>query len=91
MDLEAILNLLKDYDLPTIIAGIIVYIHINRKLNTVSEIHRKVDLNAITTSRNIEYIKREIDAHRDIDEKTFVDLAKDIKKIHKKLNNIGTI
>tara|TARA_R110002126_G_scaffold79757_3_gene197825 strand:+ start:1494 stop:1823 length:330 start_codon:yes stop_codon:yes gene_type:complete len=109
MDLEAILNLLKDYDLPTIIAGIIVYVHINRKLNTVdkavnnrapedmtlsqevSEIHRKVDLNAATTSRNIEYIKKEIDAHRDIDEKTFVDLAKDIKKIHKKLNNIGTI
>jgi hypothetical protein len=109
MDLETILNLLKDYDLPTIILGIIVYVHINRKLNTVdkavnnrapdaltlsqevSEIHRKVNMNNTTTSRNIEYIKKEIDLHIEVDEQEFLKIGKDIKKIHKKLSNIDTI
>lgn len=101
MELEVILNLLKDYDLPTIIIGTIVYFHINKKLNTVdkavnqrpqdsmtisqevSEIHRKVDVSATKT----DYMIKELDAHRELDESTFLGIASDIKDIHKRINS----
>ena len=103
MDFETILSLLKDYDLPTIVLGIYVYIHINKKLNTVdkavncrtpdamtisqevSEIHRKVDVNATTQARNIEYLKNEMDNNRHLNEKTFINIGKDIKTLNKRV------
>lgn len=104
MDFETILNILKDYDLPTLLLGLFVYMHINKKLNTVdkavncrpensmtisqevSEIHRKVDVAGVKT----EYIIKELDAHREIDEKEFSDIAKDIKDLHKRLTQIAS-
>jgi hypothetical protein len=82
MDFETILNLLKDYDLPTIILVVYFYTFINKKLTVVdkavncrppdamtisqevSEIHRKVDVNATTQARNIEYVKEHFNVYQ---------------------------
>jgi len=103
MDLESILSVLKDYDLPTIILGIYVYMHINKKLTVVdkavncrkpdamtisqevSEIHRKVDVNATTQARNIEYLKNEMDNNKDSNKKQFSAIGKDIKSLNKRM------
>ena len=106
MDLEAILSVLKDYDLPTIILGIYFYTFINKKLTIVdkavncrkpdamtisqevSEIHRKVDVNATTQARNIEYLKSEMDNNKETSEKTFQCISKEIKDLNKRVTNI---
>ena len=85
MEFSLLLEVLKDYDLPTILMGVVIYSYLNKKLNAVdkavncrpadsmtisqevSEIHRKVDVSAIKQ----EYIAKELDAHRDVDEKEF--------------------
>jgi hypothetical protein len=103
MDLETILTILKDYDLPTILIGFFVYLQVNKKLNTVdkavnqrgpdaltisqevSEIHRKVDVSA---TKN-DYIIKELDAHREVDEKQFLGIATDIKGLHKRVTNLA--
>jgi len=103
MDLESILSVLKDYDLPTIMLGIYVYMHINKKLTVVdkavncrppdamtisqevSEIHRKVDVNATTQARNIEYIKKEMDNNKISSDKQFLAIGKDIKSLNKRI------
>ena len=51
----------------------------------VSEIHRKVDVNATTQARNIEYIKQEMDNNKLSSEKTFQGISKDIKSLNKKV------
>ena len=104
MELATMLEIFRDYDLPTIIIGIFVYLHINKKLNTVdkavncrpensmtisqevSEIHRKVDVEAVKA----DYMIKELDAHRDIDEKEFSNIAKDIKGLHKRVAQIAS-
>ena len=104
MDFETILNLLKDYDLPTLLLGVFVYMHINKKLNTVdkavncrpensmtisqevSEIHRKVDVAGVKA----DYMIKELDAHREVDEKEFSDIAKDIKGLHKRVTQLAS-
>ena len=109
MDFETILNLLKDYDLPTIILGVYVYMHINKKLNTVdkavncrtpdsltisqevSEIHRKVDVNATTQARNIEYLKNEMDNNKASTEETFQGISKDIKTLNKRVTSMSKV
>jgi len=109
MDLESILSVLKDYDLPTIILGVYVYMHINKKLTVVdkavncrppdamtisqevSEIHRKVDVNATTQARNIEYIKKEMDNNKDTSEKTFQCISKDIKALNKRVTSMSKV
>ena len=106
MDLESILSVLKDYDLPTIILGVYFYTFINKKLNVVdkavncrppdamtisqevSEIHRKVDVNATTQARNIEYIKKEMDNNKETSERTFQCISKEIKDLNKRVTNI---
>jgi len=103
MDFETILNLLKDYDLPTIILVVYFYTFINKKLTVVdkavncrppeamtisqevSEIHRKVDVNATTQARNIEYIKKEMDNTKYLNEKQFSTIGKDIKDLNKRV------
>lgn len=102
-DFLQILNALKDYDVITIILGTVVYLHIKKKLETVdkavnqrgpgqmtisqevSEIHRKVDISATKQ----EYLVREIDAHRALDEKEFIKIGKDIRDINHRLSNIA--
>lgn len=97
------LNVLKDYDLPTIVLGVIVYIQVKKKLEVVdkavnqrgpgqmtlseevSEIHRKVDI----VSVQHEYLVKEIDAHRSLDEKEFVRIGKDIRDINKRLTEMA--
>ena len=104
MELITMLEIFRDYDLPTIIIGIFVYVHINKKLNTVdkavnnrpadsltlsqevSEIHRKVDVADVKS----DYMIKELDAHRAIDEKEFSDIAKDIKGLHKRVTQIAS-
>ena len=51
----------------------------------VSEIHRKVDVNATTQARNIEYIKKEIDNTKYSSEKQFSIIGKDIKDLNKRV------
>ena len=51
----------------------------------VSEIHRKVDVNATTQARNIEYIKKEIDNNKISSEKQFSIIGKDIKSLNKRM------
>jgi len=107
MDIETILNLLKDYDLPTIILGIYFYTFINKKLTVVdkavncrppnamtisqevSEIHRKVDVNASTQARNIEYLKSEMDNNKHSSQKQFLTIGKDIKSLNKRVTNLN--
>jgi hypothetical protein len=102
MEIETILTILKDYDLPTIMIGVFVYLHINKKLSVVdkavnnrapesltmsqevSEIHRKVDVSATKA----DYMIKELDAHRDVDEKAFLEIGKDIKGLHKRVSDI---
>jgi hypothetical protein len=57
----------------------------------VSEIHRKVDVNATTQARNIEYIKNEIDNNKDATEKTFQIISKDIKALNKRVTAISKV
>lgn len=107
MDIETILNLLKDYDLPTIILGIYFYTFINKKLTVVdkavncrppnamtisqevSEIHRKVDVNATTQARNIEYLKSEMDNNKHYSENQFLTIGKDIKSLNKRVTSLN--
>ena len=109
MEFTELLNILKEYDLPTILMGISFYVFINKKLNTVdkavncrtpdsmtisqevSEIHRQVDMNATTQARNIEYIKNEMDRHRELDERTFVVISRDIKSLNKRVTVLSKI
>ena len=51
----------------------------------VSEIHRKVDVNATTQARNIEYLKNEMDNNKDLTEKQFLTIGKDIKSLNKRM------
>jgi hypothetical protein len=103
MELDAFLTLIKDYDLPTILIGVLAYIYINKKLTVVdnavnnrpagsptlsqevSEIHRKVDVSAVKQ----DYITKELDAHRKVDEETFEDIATDFKKIKGDISSIN--
>lgn len=95
MELDIFLQILEKYDLPTIILGAAFFVYIKRKLmhvdqavnnrdkggltlsQEVSEIHRKVDVQAV----EISHIKKEIDLHREVDEKAFLELANDINLI----------
>ena len=106
MELNAILELLEKYDLPTIILGLGFFMYIKTKLKQVdkavnnrtpqsltlsqevSEIHRKVDVNATTQARNIEYIKQEIDSNKISSEKQFSIIGKDIKSLNKRVTII---
>ena len=54
----------------------------------VSEIHRKVDVNATTQARNIEYIKKEIDNNKISSDKQFLSIGKDIKSLNKRVSII---
>tara|TARA_R110000772_G_scaffold123755_3_gene230147 strand:- start:275 stop:595 length:321 start_codon:yes stop_codon:yes gene_type:complete len=103
MELVTMLEIFRDYDLPTIIIGIFVYVHINKKLTVVdkavnnrpadsltlsqevSEIHRKVEVAGAKT----EYIIKEVDAHREVDEKLFAQIGEDIKGLHKRVSNLS--
>jgi hypothetical protein len=103
MDFTTILEILKEYDLPTILIGVFVWMKINKKLNIVdkavnrrppdsmtlseevSEIHRKVDV-AIVSS---EYLVKEVDLHRKVDEAKFIQICADIKGLHKRVTNIS--
>lgn len=98
-----LLDILKDYDLPTIVLGIVVYLQVKKKLEVVdkavnqrspgqmtlseevSEIHRKVDIANVQQ----EYLVKEIDAHRSLDEKEFVRIGKDIRDINRRLTEIA--
>jgi hypothetical protein len=109
MDLESILNVLKDYDLPTIILGVYFYTFINKKLTVVdkavncrppdsmtisqevSEIHRKVDVNATTQARNIEYLKNEMDNNKASSQKQFSTIGKDIKSLNKRVTSMSKV
>jgi len=109
MDFETILNLLKDYDLPTIILGIYFYTFINKKLNVVdkavncrpandmtisqevSEIHRKIDINATTQSRNLEYINEKMNNNKDSSDKQFSNIGKDIKTLNKRVTSMSKV
>ena len=51
----------------------------------VSEIHRKVDVNAATQARNIEYLKNEMDNNKDSNKKQFSAIGKDIKSLNKRM------
>jgi len=51
----------------------------------VSEIHRKVDVNATTQARNIEYIKKEMDNNKISSDKQFLAIGKDIKSLNKRI------
>ena len=102
MEFETLLTILKDYDLPSIIIIVGVYLHINKRLCTVdkavnnrekgaptlsqevSQIHRKVDVSAIKS----DYVIKELDSHRDIDEKQFSEIGRDIKGLHKRVTEL---
>lgn len=104
MELASILEVLKDYDLASIAIAIFVYIHINKKLTVVdkavnnrpigeqtlsqevSEIHRKIDVGDV----KLNYMIKEVDAHRAIDELEFKSIAKDIKGLHRRVTDLAT-
>ena len=104
MEFSLLLEVLKDYDLPTILMGVVIYSYLNKKLNAVdkavncrpadsltmsqevSEIHRKVDVSAIKQ----EYIAKELDAHRDVDEKEFKKIQQDVATIRKEIKKIAS-
>ena len=54
----------------------------------VSEIHRKVDVNASTQARNIEYLKSEMDNNKYTNKKQFLSIGKDIKSLNKRVTII---
>ena len=103
MDFTTILEILKEYDLPTILIGVFVWMKINKKLNIVdkavnqrppeqmtlseevSEIHRKVDVSIVST----EYLVKEVDLHRKVDEAKFIQISADIKGLHKRVTNLS--
>lgn len=103
MELDALLTLIKDYDLPTILIGVLAYIYINKKLTVVdnavnnrpagsptlsqevSEIHRKVDVSSVKQ----DYITKELDAHREVDEVMFKDIARDFKDVKSEIESIN--
>lgn len=102
MELETLLTILKDYDLPSIIVIVAVYLHINKRLCTVdkavndrekgaptlsqevSEIHRKV----VISATKADYLIKELDSHRDVDEKQFSEIGRDIKGLHKRVTEL---
>lgn len=101
-EFKVLLEFLRDYDLITVILGLVVYLQLKKKVETVdkavnqrtpdqptlsqevSEIHRKIDLSTIRQ----EYLVKEIDAHRSLDEKEFLRISKDIRDINRRLTDI---
>ena len=99
IELNSILDLLKEYDAINIIVGLIIYVGIHKKINVVdravnqrpegsktisqevSEISHKIDL----FSKDLLYLKKEIDEHRAIDERAFIDIKKDIRTLANKI------
>ena len=92
-------QILKDYDLPTIIIIVVIYYSLNKKVSIVDRASNDSSMNTFdcskelnTLSRNVDkltvevvHVKKEVDAHRRIDEKTFEVMAKDITAINDRL------
>ena len=102
MEIDTLIKLLKDYDLVTVALMAIIYVylkkqigHVDKAVNNrssgditlsqeVTEIHRKLDIMAV----RVEYLVKEIDAHRKEDERLFIEITKDIKGIHKRITEL---
>lgn len=94
-----LIEVLKDYDLPTIIVIFAFYHSINKKVNTVDRAINNVPTSSFEVSKEligltsklevltieVKHVKKEVDAHRSIDEKTFEIMAKDITSINERL------
>ena len=98
MELTNILDILKNYDLTTVFVGIVIYVGLHKKINIVdkavnqrpfgsktisqevTEINHKIDKFGV----ELGYVKKEIDAHRSVDEVAFNDIRKDIRVLASK-------
>ena len=98
-ELTLLLELLKDYDLISLIVVGLGYSFVHKKINVVdravnqrpagnktisdevTEINNKIDLFAL----DLKYVKKEVDAHRDVDEAAFLRIEKDIRLINNKI------
>jgi hypothetical protein len=93
MEIAAIFEILRDYDIVTVIVGLILYVFMNKKIDIVdravnqrpkgsktisdevTEINHKLDLSRI----DLRHVKKEVDAHRLVDEVAFNDIRADIR------------
>jgi hypothetical protein len=99
MEITLILQILKEYDALALLGSALVYYLLDKKIKAidkavncrkkgeltisqeVSQINHKLDL----FGKDLDYVKREVDAHRDIDEKTFTRIEKDIRLLAEKV------
>tara|TARA_R110000787_G_scaffold11722_9_gene38485 strand:+ start:114 stop:443 length:330 start_codon:yes stop_codon:yes gene_type:complete len=102
MDFIAILETLKEYDLPTIIIGIFVWHKLNKKLNIVDKAVNQRSPESLTLSEEVseihkkvdvsivktDYLVKEMDLHRGSTEAKFLQVTADIKGLHKRVTNV---
>jgi pyruvate-formate lyase-activating enzyme len=99
MELTVILEILKEYDAVALIGSAVVYYLLDKKIKgidkavncrakgemtisqEVTEINHKLDL----FSNDLKHVKKEVDAHRAVDEVAFQRVEKDIRIIANKV------
>jgi hypothetical protein len=101
MEFITILELLKDYDVFTIIVGVIVYKQIDKKLTTVDKSVNCRPPGAMTISQEVseihrkvdvsattsDFIMKEFDITRERNEVKFSEISGEIKLLHKRVTN----
>lgn len=97
--LEFMLEILKEYDLATLIVVVIGYLVISKKINivdkavnqrpegskTISDEVTEINGKMDLFALDLEHVKTEVDEHRSVDEKAFIRIEKDIRQINGKL------
>ena len=97
--IQTILKLLKDYDAINVIVVLVIYQLLDKRIRIVdkavnhrpigtltlseevTEINHKVDL----FRQDLTHVKKEIDAHRAVDEVAFTRIEKDIRTLAQKI------
>tara|TARA_R110000824_G_scaffold204064_1_gene388755 strand:+ start:158 stop:469 length:312 start_codon:yes stop_codon:yes gene_type:complete len=93
--LTLLLEVLKDYDLATLIAVGIGYLFIHKKINIVDRAVNQRPVGSATISddcitikselslikADLKHVKKEVDAHREVDESAFLRIEEDIREI----------
>jgi hypothetical protein len=99
MEIGALLEISKEYDLLTLIVIVIGWLVTNKKIELVDRAvnHRPIGAKTISEevteinhkldlfAKDLSHVKREIDNHRAVDEVAFNDIRKDIRILANKV------
>ncbi len=97
--LEFMLEILKEYDLATLIVVVIGYLVISKKISivdqavnqrpegskTISDEVTEINSKMDLFALDLDHVKNEVDEHRNVDEAAFLRIEKDIRQINGKL------